>query len=173
MDLKQVSGKLVLHLIDHATRFSSARVISSKDCDLIISKIFQIWISIFGPYKQILSDNGGEFANKDFRIMAEKLNTTVHTTAAESLWSSEINERHNAILENMVSKVMSDTGCSLDIAVFWAVASEHALANVYGYSPNQLVFGRNPNFPSTLIDKLPALETATHSDIVLKNLTTM
>ena len=26
MDLKQVSGKLVLHLIDHATKFSSAGV---------------------------------------------------------------------------------------------------------------------------------------------------
>ena len=73
MDLKQVSGKLVLHLIDHATRFSSAGVIPSKDCDVIISKIFQIWISIFGPPKQILSDDG---------IMAEKLNTTLRTTAA-------------------------------------------------------------------------------------------
>ena len=175
MDLKQVSGKLVLHLIDHATRFSSAGVISSKDGDVNISKIFQIWISTFGLPKQILSDNGGEFANDDFRIMAEKLNTTVRTTAAESPWSNGINERHNATLENMDSKVMSDTGCSLDIAVSWAVASKNTLANVYGYSPNQLVFGRNPNFPSTLIDKLslPALETATHFDIVLKNLTAM
>ena len=172
MNLKQVSGKLVLHLIDHATRFSTTGVIPSKDRDVIISKMFQIWISIFGPPKQILSDNGGEFANEDFRIMAEKLNTTVRTTA-ESPWSNGINERHNAILENMVSKVMSDTGCSLDIAVPWAVASKNALANVYSYSPNQLVFGRNPTFPLTLIDKLPALETATHSDIVLKNLTAM
>ena len=170
MDLKQVSGELVLHLIDHATRFSSAGVIPSKNRDVIISKIFQIWISIFGPPKQILSDNEGEFANEDFRIMAEKLNTTVRTTAAESPWSNGINERHNAILENMVSKVMSDTGCSLDIAISWAVASKNALTNVYGYSPNQLVFDRNPNFPSTLI---AALETATHSDIVLKNLTAM
>ena len=118
-----------------------------------------------------MSDNGIEFANEDFLIMAEKLNTTVRTTATESPWSNGINKRHNAILENMVRKVMSDTGCSLDIAVSWAVASKNALANVYGYHSNQLVFGRNPNFLSTLIDKLPALETATHSDIVLKNLT--
>ena len=34
-------------------------------------------------------------------------------------------------------------------------------------------FGRNSNLPSNLIDKLPALETATHSDIVLKNLIAM
>ena len=84
-----------------------------------------------------------------------------------------INERHNAILENMVSKVMSDKESSLDIAVCWAVASKNALANVYGLSPNQLVFGRNPNLPPTLTDKLPASETATHSDVVLKNSTTM
>ena len=173
IDLKQVSGKLVLHLIDHATRFSSAGVIPSKDRDVIISKIFQIWTSIFGPPKHILSGNGGESANEDFRIMAEKLNTTVCTTAAECPWSNGINERHNAILENMASKVMSDTGCSLDIAVSWAVPSKNVPANVYGYSHNQLTFGRNPNFPMILIDKLPALETATHCDIVLKNLTAM
>ena len=107
--------------------------------------------------------------------MAEKLNTTVCTTVAESPWSIGINERHNAtcILENRISKVISDAGCSLDIAVSWAVASKNALANVHGYSPNQLVCGRNTNFPSTLKDKLLALETATHSDIVLKNLTAM
>ena len=84
---------------------------------------------------------------------------------------SGISERHSAILENMVSNVMSDTGCSLDIAVSWAVPSKNALANVYGYSPNQLNFGRIPNFSSILTDKLPALETATHSDIVFKKLT--
>ena len=139
-------------MIDYARIFSSAGVIPSKDRDVIISKIFQISISVFGPPKQILSDKGGEFANKDFQIMAEKLNTTVHTSAAESPWPNGINERDNAILGNLVRKVMSNTGCSLDIAVSWAVASQNALANVCGYSLNQLVFGRNPNFPSTLID---------------------
>ena len=42
MDMKYCENHLVLHLIDHATRFSSAAIIRSKRKDTIISKIFQI-----------------------------------------------------------------------------------------------------------------------------------
>ena len=68
----------------HATRFISAVIVRSQQKDNIISKIFQMWKFRFGPPKQILTDNGGEFANDDFREMVEKLNTTIKTTAAES-----------------------------------------------------------------------------------------
>ena len=42
MDIKFYSGKPILHLIDHATRFSAASVIHSKERDVVISKIFEI-----------------------------------------------------------------------------------------------------------------------------------
>ena len=113
MDIKYHSSKLVLHLIDHATCFSAAGVVHSKDRDVIISKIFLIWISVFGPPKQILSDNGGEFSNEDFRVISEKLNTNIRNTAAECPLLNCINERHNAILGSMISKVKCDTGCNL------------------------------------------------------------
>ena len=61
---------------------------------------------------------------------------------------------------------MADTKCSLSIAVASAVSSKNALANVYGYSPNQLVFGKNPNLPSNLHNKLPALEKPCQSEVV-------
>ena len=83
MDIKFYSGKPILHLIDHATRFSAASVIHSKERD-VISKIFEIWISMFGSPGQILTNNRGEFNNEDFRIMGEKLNTKMKSTAAES-----------------------------------------------------------------------------------------
>ena len=110
MDIKYHSGKLVLHLIDHATRFSVAGVVHSKDRDVIISKIFQIWISVFGRPKQILSDNGDEFSNKDFSVMGEKLNTNIRNTVAGSPSSNGINETHNAIFGSMISKVKDDKG---------------------------------------------------------------
>ena len=40
----------------------------------------------------------------------------------------------------------------------------------YGYSPYQLVFGVNPNLPSTLTDKPPALEGTTPSEMFAKHL---
>ena len=73
LHLKFINSKPILHLIDHATRYSAAVVLRSKEKDEVISKIFQIWISYFGSPTQILSDNGGEFNNNDFRIMEKNL----------------------------------------------------------------------------------------------------
>ena len=56
------------------------------------------------------------------------------------------------------------------MALAWAVSAKNALQNCGGYSPNQLVFGRNVNMPTVLEDKLPALESNTSSDIIRKNL---
>ena len=60
--------------------------------------------------------------------------------------------------------------CPLEIALAWAVNAKRSLHNVYGYSPNQLVFGKNPNIPSVINDKPSALEGTTSSEVVAKNL---
>ena len=173
MDLKDIDSRHVSHLIDHLTRFSAACVVPSKKKEVIVAAVLNIWISVFGCPGKILSDNGGEFSNEDFREMGEKLNSRITTTAAESPWSNGINERHNALLGEMVIKTMEDTKCSLDVAISWSVSAKNSLANINGYSPYQLVFGKNPNFPSILHDKLPALEEHCESEVMRKNLNAM
>ena len=59
MDLKFFSGTIILHLIDHVSRFSAAAIVKSKRPEEIIEKIFDIWIRVFGPPKKFFSDNGG------------------------------------------------------------------------------------------------------------------
>ena len=44
---------------------------------------------------------------------------------------------------------------------------------VQGFSPYQLVFGRNPKLPSVLSDELPALEGTTTSEVFAKHLNTL
>ena len=43
-------------------------------------------------------------------------------------------------------------------------------SNVFGYRPNQLVFGKNYNLPSSLADEHPALENVTSSQVVANHL---
>ena len=87
----------MLHLIDHV---SATCVVLSKKKEAIIDGVLKIWICLFGCPQKILSNNGGEFNNDDFREMGEKLNTKITTTAAESPWSNGVNERHNGIEDN-------------------------------------------------------------------------
>ena len=99
IDIKEISGNKVLHLVDHATIYSVGVRISSKESSDIISAISKHWITYFGTPEAILTDNGREFNNQSFRDMAQNLNIVVCTTTAESPWSNGLNERHNGILE--------------------------------------------------------------------------
>ena len=158
MDLKQCRGVCILHMVNHATRYSAAAIISSKQKEVIIDKIFKHWIAIFGRPNLFLSDNGGAFNNELFREMGEQLNINIKTTAAESPWSNNIVEKQNGVIGNMMEKVMSDVGCSLEVALAWCMRTKNLLLNSYEYRPNQLVFGYNLNFPSVMRNKPPALE---------------
>ena len=68
---------------------------------------------------------------------------------------------------------LDDTGCSLTVAIASAVCSKNSLANIYGFSPNQLVFGKNPNLPTNINNKLPALESPTTSKVISERLSAM
>ena len=89
----------------------------------------------------MLSDNGREFNNEKVKELREKLNIVVKSTAAESPWSNGMNERHNGLIGEMVLKLTAD-GHKLKQAVCWAIVAKNSLANISGYSPNQLVFGK-------------------------------
>ena len=162
-------------MIDHATRFSAASVVKSKKKEEVVDAFIKHWIAIFGAPGMILSDNGGEFSNDLFHMLGEQFNINVKTTPGESPWANGIVECHNTVLEKMVNKLMLDENNKypIDAIVAWAVSAKNALHTCYGYSPNQLVFGKNPNFPSNLTNKPPAMEDLTHSQLVLKHLNAM
>ena len=63
MDIKDYKGTLILHLIDHATRYSSCRVIPNKRKETIVEAISEYWIRLFSSPSYFLTDNGGEFVD--------------------------------------------------------------------------------------------------------------
>ena len=170
IDLKIWGKYYFLVLVDVATRFCAARVIRNKEASTIIKGIFLSWITHFGAPQQIFSDNGGEFNNAELKALGEAYNIKVLNTAAESPWSNGVCERLNAVIGNLVEKIIDDTNCDVETALAWAVAARNALVNKSGFSPNQLVFGFNPAIPEVFHSDPPALEDVTASDMVRRNL---
>ena len=173
MDLKKFGNVYFLVIVDLFTKYCASAVIHDKKPSTIIENIFRSWISIFGPPKKILSDNGGEFSNDSMREFGETFNIKILNTAAESPWSNGTCERLNAVLGSTVNKIIDETGCKVSIALSWAVSARNALTTYSGYSPNQLVFGYNPAFPNLFQNKLPALSKVDLSEVVRKNLAAM
>ena len=174
IDLKEVQkGKLwFLHMIDGATRYTAASLISTKKKEAVVEKIFQCWIAYLGAPKRLHSDCGGEFTNNVMIEMSEKLGIETSTTAGEAPFSNGLVERSNKILYESMMKTMQDTKCDMSTALAWAVSAKNCLQNVNGYAPNQLVFGINANMPSVVTDKPPALEQ-TQSDLIRNKLSTI
>ena len=174
IDLKEYNkGKIYfLHMVDMATRFTRSAIVKSKEPNVIVDKIITIWMGTgIGPPKNILCDNGGEWTNEVFMSMCENMNIRIMHTAAESAFSNGICERNHAIIDEMVNKIIEQQpNLSLTIALAWAVNSKNCLQMVEGYSPYQLVFGRNPSMPGVVDDALPALEGYSKSEIVADHL---
>ena len=124
----------------------------------------------YGSPDKILVDNGGEFANSEFIETGDYLGINIQTTAAESPWSNGIVERNSQTLANMMNKIVCDTNCSLELALCWALNAKNSLQNTAGFSPFQLVLGRNPKLPTTLTDDLPALPMKPSSEVLQNNL---
>ena len=173
MALKFFDGKIILHLIDHLTRFSSAIVVKSKEAKDIIEGVMKCWIAIFGPPEKILTENGDEFANKLFLELAETMNIRVMTTAAESPWSNGLVERHNATLAETLHKVLAEHPVNLDVALAWSIQAKNSLTNVHGFAPVQLAIGFTPQLPNVMSNKPPALEQRSSQDVITDHLNCM
>ena len=149
-----------------------AEVLDSKAKDEIINAIIFKWVAT-GPGlpKKFLSDNGGEFNNAEYTNMCQNFNIVECKTAAESPWSNGLCERNHAVVDQMVNKMMDENpGTDLKTCLVWACHAKNCLQMHGGYSPYQLVFGRNPNLPSVLHDEIPALEGYTISETVGKHI---
>ena len=169
MDLKFYDSKIILHMIDHATRFSMAASVPNKKPDTIVKAMFNKWIGIFGAPEKFLTDNGGEFVNKELVELAESFGMIIQTTAAEAPWSNGLVERHNKVIAQMLNKILADTKCNFEIALQWAISAKNSLSNVHGFSPYQLVLGNSPKLPSVLSDKPPAFISDQKISQILEN----
>ena len=170
MDLKSWGSKFFFVIVDLATRYSMATVIGNKCAPTIVKGLFNSWIALFGAPGKILSDNSLEFNNEEMRALGEAFNIKIMTTSAESPWSNGFCERQNAVIGNIVRKIIDESRCDLEVALAWAVSARNTLSNYSGFSPNQLVFGHNPGLPNVYTNDLPALERTQASDIVRDNL---
>ena len=59
-------------------------------------------------------------------------------------------------MTEILLKVKDDINCQRDSALAWALNAKNSFINVSGFSPHQLVFGKNIKLPSAMNDQLSA-----------------
>ena len=173
MDLHEILPQKLwyLHMVDEFTRFSNACFIKTKTA--VPQSFMRNWIQIFGPPKKIFTDNGGEFIGESIYDLCAAFNIKQGATPAYSPFSNGGCEKQNHILTKMLHKVKDGQNCSWETALSWAVCAKNQLINVQGFSPAQLVFGQNGNFPSVMNSSLPGLEDIPESSVAALHVASM
>ena len=114
-------------------------------------------------------DNGGEFSSDELREVASILDVRDCTTAAYSPFQNGLCERNHAVVDMMLLKMQEQCpNTDLEVLLAWANMAKNSLRMVYGYSPNQLIFGINPVLPNILSAGPPALEGRPFSETLGK-----
>ena len=158
MDLKTVQGQpTFIHMIECATRFSVAKIIPNKKKETVVDAACTSWIALFGSPKRFMADNGGEFSNAEYVEMCEQFNVELQQSAAESPFSNGMVERHHRIIAEMMVKTREDVRCTWEVSLAWSVSAKNSLQMSGGYSPYQLVSGKNPPLPNVVDNHLPAM----------------
>ena len=73
----------------------------------------------------------------------------------------------------MFLKTRAEAKCDFITALQWAVNAKYSFSTVHGFSPLQLVFGRNPRSSNVLTNRLPALQNISGGELVSSDLRAM
>jgi hypothetical protein len=155
LDLKvHGDSTYVLWAVDEATRLIRGEVMHEKTPEAMMKALDNIWITGRGvgpglPERYFLTDNGTEFLNETFKSMLQAAGISLKTTSTYSPQQNGTNERNHATADIIVRKYMMDNPeISLQDAVDRAAwAKNSIITSPQGFSPFQLVYGRNPTIP--------------------------
>jgi len=159
VDLAQVAPVGVfLQMVDLGTRFSKAVALANKEATTVSRALLGGWLVHNGAPRALLAVPGAEFNNAVWRILAERHNISVTSTAGQAHWSNGVVERHNQTLKTMVTTMALDH-VSVDAQELLDLAfhAKNSMGQHNGATPYQRMCGSSPRVPSVMTDSLPAL----------------
>ena len=116
VDLKEVKTitenprdkRYIAYMTDEFTRMTKGRVIPNKEKETVVEAIMKEWeTKHFGPpRKSYHCDNGGEFANDEFRDLCNKEGINMTFSPAYSPWSNGLNERRHSVVDVTIKKLI-------------------------------------------------------------------
>jgi len=137
--------KGILVITEYLTKYPYAVPIRSKSAEEIASKLW-IYFSLFGPAKQLLSDQGKEFLNNVMNRLLAFCGVEKRTTSAYSPHVNGLTEKFNSTLIRSLSKHCTENPKNWpDWIPFVLLAYRTRIHSTTGFTPNFLLFGREFN----------------------------
>ena len=172
MDLRIKSdGTIILYVIDIWSKLLQARIVKSKKSEEVVAAIMECWVAVFGSFESTLHDNGGEFVGKAFKDMVDLMGVRDRTTGAHSPWSAGVVERHHAVCDRTYDSLCKDfPHYKKELLLQWAVMIKNSQPTARGWSPFQVVYGKNPVLPNLMDSPISAMREEVTSEALMQNM---
>ena len=156
IDLLFYKAFVILHCIDVCTRWSAACVLSDRHTTSLLEGFSIIWLRLFGPPSNVLSDQEGGLTGDEAGRWFDAKGIQLHLHAREQ--HCGMIERHNEILRRQLHLIEDQTTAeglpaTFDMILSEALFAKNALFQCGGASPYEAVFGRTPPLLTTVSEE--------------------
>ncbi|GFX09382.1 retrovirus-related Pol polyprotein from transposon 412 [Trichonephila clavipes] len=146
----------ILVVMDYFTKWPEAYPIPDQEASTVADVLVQHWISRFGVPLQLHSDQGRNFDSAVCKRLCEILAIDKTGTTALHPQSDGMVERLNRTILNSLSLLVSSNQQDWDRKLpFFLLAYRSAVHETTGYSPSQMLFGRDLRLPADLLFSRP------------------
>ena len=163
LDVKYLTGWKVnqkvpaLNIVDYASSYQMVIPLFQKENSELIRKTFlERWVCWAGMPEEIVVDPSKPNVGQALTEPLELSGATVHITAADAHWQLGKVEVHGGWFQKVLSKVIVDRVPANQEQWQECVIAAHCkneLIQMYGFTPSQYVFGRNPRIAEHLMDE--------------------
>ena len=151
--------RYLLTIIDRFTRYVTAIPLKEISARNVAKAFVNNWVYIYGPPKQILTDNGTQFASNTFKAVNSLLRVKqLFTTPYHPECNGMIERFHKYLKERLKYKANDRNldyfnGDDWDIHIPNICHSYNiAVHSVTKYAPYELLFGRKPELPIVIAE---------------------
>ncbi|GFX74189.1 retrovirus-related Pol polyprotein from transposon 412 [Trichonephila clavipes] len=168
---RTVSGnKYLLVVMDYFTKWPEVYPIPDQESPTVAEAVVQHWISRYGVPLQLHSDQGRNFVSAVLKGVCELLGIDKTKTTPLHPQSDGMVERFNRTILNNFSLMVSKNQQDWDQKVpLFLLAYRSAVHETTGYSPSQMLFGRDLRLPCDLLFGRPP-DTPSSSEEYVQNL---
>ena len=147
-------NRYVLVIVDHLSRYTSLIALPTKESSTVAKAFVNRFVTVFGPPKVLVSDQGQEFNGKIFREVCKILETTSAFTTAYHPQANGMTERTNRTVKDMLAILAAHDPNSWDEQLpYVQLALNTAIHQSINTQPLLLFTGHSCNFPSGLLNR--------------------
>ena len=146
--------RYILTIMDRFSKFVVAVPLKRITVPVVAQAIMDRWIYMFGPPKEILSDNGTQFRNKVLGRLSKSLNIKQKFTTTYNPQCNGMIERFHSFLKARLRIATSTSALDYWEGDEWnrlipciTFAYNTTIHSSTKYEPYQVLFGRRPRLP--------------------------